>query len=268
MRCPNGSRKNKQGECITISVPNVKRCPNGTRKNKQGVCEPKEPKTEPKPVPKDTKPVAKVTKTKRCPNGTQKNKQGVCVPNTPDTPRTTYSRRFKQIVMSKNKMFQVHFDSPEQFTKYVNLSNAPKLDCGYQTLFALGLLNAKDAKKGAEEVNAKGTKGIHHNDIKMFLRTNFEFKPTETIISKKSWHAEKFLEDKLENNHATILLLQYEWGGHYVIAYKYKNKIYFFDSQRNKHIKVEDKTFFFYLKVKVEEEKIFKPIQCELPYKG
>ena len=52
------------------------RCPNGTRKNKQGVCVPKttlEPVKQPKP---DTPKV----KTKRCPNGTRKNKQGDCVP--------------------------------------------------------------------------------------------------------------------------------------------------------------------------------------------
>ena len=38
-RCPNGSRKNKQGDC----VPNGtyikrKRCPNGSQKNKTGDC--------------------------------------------------------------------------------------------------------------------------------------------------------------------------------------------------------------------------------------
>jgi len=53
------------------------RCPNGTRKNKQGVCMPKVEKTvTPKPVPKLATPV----KTKRCPNGTRKNKKGDCVP--------------------------------------------------------------------------------------------------------------------------------------------------------------------------------------------
>jgi hypothetical protein len=48
------------------------RCPNGTRKNKQGVCV---PKVSLKPVKQPT-PV----KAKRCPNGTRKNKQGDCVP--------------------------------------------------------------------------------------------------------------------------------------------------------------------------------------------
>ena len=51
------------------------RCPNGTRKNKDGDCIAKVAKVAPaKPIPK-----AKTPK-KRCPNGTRKNKQGVCVP--------------------------------------------------------------------------------------------------------------------------------------------------------------------------------------------
>jgi len=63
MRCPNGTRKNKQGDCIAKSVPKVakpsksatpkikaKRCPNGTRKNKQDDC-----------IAKDAKPAKKVT---------------------------------------------------------------------------------------------------------------------------------------------------------------------------------------------------------------
>jgi histone H3/H4 len=38
-RCPNGTRKNKQGDCVAKSTAATKkRCPNGTRKNKQGNC--------------------------------------------------------------------------------------------------------------------------------------------------------------------------------------------------------------------------------------
>jgi hypothetical protein len=38
MRCPNGSRKNKQGNCVSNKLRLRKRCPNGSRKNKQGNC--------------------------------------------------------------------------------------------------------------------------------------------------------------------------------------------------------------------------------------
>ena len=53
MRCPNGTRKNKQGDCVPKAA--TKRCPNGTRKNKQGDCVPKVPKTpQPQPQPPQT----------------------------------------------------------------------------------------------------------------------------------------------------------------------------------------------------------------------
>ena len=57
-----------------IQKPKQKRCPNGTRKNKQGDCV---AKTEPKKSSPEPKP-----KKKRCPNGTRKNKQGDCVAKT------------------------------------------------------------------------------------------------------------------------------------------------------------------------------------------
>lgn len=65
MRCPNGTRKNKQGVCIPKVVPKLatpkvkaKRCPNGTRKNKQGDCVAKDkPKTvTPKAIPNPVTP--------------------------------------------------------------------------------------------------------------------------------------------------------------------------------------------------------------------
>lgn len=47
-RCPNGSRKNKNGDCVKKGTKNVivqpnkkattKRCPKGSRKNKKGEC--------------------------------------------------------------------------------------------------------------------------------------------------------------------------------------------------------------------------------------
>lgn len=61
MRCPNGTRKNKEGNCIPKGLkPIPMRCPKGMRKYRNE-C-----------IPKGTK--------KRCPNGTKKNKNGDCVP--------------------------------------------------------------------------------------------------------------------------------------------------------------------------------------------
>jgi hypothetical protein len=259
MRCPNGTRKNKQGDCVKKTMTKlalkpgstkIKRCPNGTRKNKKGDCEP--------------------STSKRCPNGT-KNK-GDCVPKTEKmaTPRTKYSCHYfkKPIQMSKNELFQVGFDTPEQFKKYVNLSNSPKLDCGYQSLFALGLLEVEYAKKSAEEVNTKGKVGIYTNELITFFRLNFGFTSKESIQSYDSHDTKKFLQNHLENNSATILLLEFAKNGHYIVGYKWKNKVHFYDPQQNKHVKVNKKIKFTFFKVKVEGPKVFTPIQKSLPFVG
>ncbi len=58
-----------------------KKCPNGTRKNKEGICV--EKKTKQPKQPKQTKQTKKnytnQKKRAKCPNGSRKNKQGVCV---------------------------------------------------------------------------------------------------------------------------------------------------------------------------------------------
>jgi hypothetical protein len=251
MRCPNGTRKNKQGDCIPKApdkpVPDKpKRCPNGTRKNKQGDCIPKAP-----------------DKPKRCP-GTRK---GVCEPK--DTPRTQYACRFKKpIYLSERELFQIHFDTPDQFINYTNLSKAPKLDCGYQSLFALGLLEVDHAKKSAEEVNTKGKVGIFTNELKTFFRINFGFKPEETIEVYNRRFIKPFLENNLANNHATIILLHFAKNGHYIVAYKYKDVVHFYDPQLNRHRTVDEKTTFDYFKVTVDGPKLFQPIQKSLPFVG
>lgn len=229
------------------------RCPNGTRKNKQGVCEPKKPKPE----------------TKRCPNGTRKNKQGVCEPKIKATPRTQYACRFKKpTYLSQRELFQIHFDTPDQFKDYTNLSKAPKLDCGYQSLFALGLLEVEHAKKSAEEVNTKGKVGIYTDELKRFFRINFGFTPEETIEVYHRRFIKPFLKHNLANNHATIVLLELEKNGHYIVAYKYKDVVHFYDPQASKHRDVDEKTRFDYFKVTVNAPKLFQPIQKSLPYIG
>ena len=242
------------------------RCPNGTRKNKQGVCEPKD-KPKPSPVP-DLNPY----KPKRCPNGTRKNKQGVCEPKDQSkitaTPRTQYACRFKKpIYLSERELFQIHFDTPDQFTNYVNLSKAPKLDCGYQSLFALGLLEVEHAKKSAEEVNTKGKVGIYNKELMTFFRVNFGFTSKETIEVYNRHYIKLFLKHHLANNHATILLLQLK-SGHYIVAYKYKDVVHFYDPQASKHREVDEKTLFYYFKVTLDGPKLFQPIQKSLPFVG
>lgn len=166
------------------------------------------------------------------------------------------------------ELFQIHFDTPDQFKEYANLSKSPKLDCGYQSLFALGLLEVEHAKKSAEEVNTKGKVGIFTNELKTFFRVNFGFKPEENIYVYERRFIKIFLENNLANNHATMLLLNFEKNGHYIVAYKYKDVVHFYDPQKSKHRTVDEKTPFDYFKVKVNGPKLFQPIQKSLPYVG
>ena len=89
MRCPNGTRRNKQGVCVPkTKEPSPKQCPKGTREYK-GLCIPVRcpngtRKYKGECIPKGEKPV-KLAATTRCPKGSRK-KNGECVPTHPEKP--------------------------------------------------------------------------------------------------------------------------------------------------------------------------------------
>ena len=81
-----------------------KRCPKGTRRNKEGAC-----------VSKNES--AKKTRTKRCPNGTRRNKEGDCVAKTTSSPpksKTKTSPKSKTKTSPKSKT-----KTPPKSTKYI-----------------------------------------------------------------------------------------------------------------------------------------------------
>jgi hypothetical protein len=101
MRCPNGTRKNKDGVCVpkVAVAPSPKQCPKGTREYK-GVCIPVRcpngtRKYKGECVPKGEKPV-KLPTTSRCPKGSRKNKQGDCVPINPIQPTPIHHTPIEQ----------------------------------------------------------------------------------------------------------------------------------------------------------------------------
>ena len=67
-KCPNGTRKNKQGECVSIKEPSPLKSP--------------PPIKSPTPI-KSPSPIKNKTKKTRCPKGMRKNKQGVCIDTNP-----------------------------------------------------------------------------------------------------------------------------------------------------------------------------------------
>jgi hypothetical protein len=95
-----------------MSSNNKKRCPNGSRKNKQGIC---------------VKSKLEKTKKKRCPNGSRKNKQGVCIKSEKTVSKPTVYAKFYDISNKidpnyKNKEYVTmsKTDFHEKIKKYLN----------------------------------------------------------------------------------------------------------------------------------------------------
>jgi hypothetical protein len=232
------------------------------------------------------------------------------------TPRTVFAQTyFTKPVTLLNKyhsdktgrlMFQVSFNSPDQFTNYANLSKQPKIDCFYQSLFSIGLRDAEQSKRDSSEVNEKGEKGVHTYIQQDYLRKLFGLRAnqihevyTGELLNDKGLHDNKLttkaihttFTEKLSNNHATILLVFfYKWGkllnGHAMIAYKHKDKIYYFDPQQKgvkdyktvnsktlAHlIKYSGNTFiggFAYFEInELPEPREPQNLVCDIPYVG
>jgi len=182
----------------------------------------------------------------------------------PDTPRTNYSKahlRGKPILLLNRAkpieglepaiLFQTTFDGPEQFKDYVNLSGNPRVDCFFQSVFALGLRSSRLAKKNAEGVNTEG-KGVQYREMAKYLASSFgiphelvDVKVSKEIRNEKGLYDRKqanilikeFFNNYLENNHATIFGIDYPKGGdladsHVLVAYKNKGTLFFFDPQQ------------------------------------
>lgn len=261
------------------------RCPNGSRKDKNGICVSNSNKEGRKSVSIKKEPIHKKDR-KKCPNGTRKNKLGVCVSNNPTknniyekkssergTSRSNYVRRYFANNKSKihlldklndddnSVMFQVNYNDVSQFTNYENLHNKPKIDCFFQTIFSLGLRDVKIAKKDSININAYGKSGVSSDEIQSFIKNAFNLSSNEVveftyihldkyIIQRKKGKKfinrtiGKFLKSKLKEGYASVIFVErfYEdgrKGGHYIIAYKDNGDIYYFDPQKkSKNIKM------------------------------
>jgi superfamily II DNA helicase RecQ len=249
------------------------RCPNGSRKNKNGVCVINTTKV--KSTSKKRESISKIFKS-RCQKGYRKNKSGECVSNNTtkkrkmserETPRTSYANRyFKNNTTSihlldkleqtqDNVMFQVNYNDVSQFTNHVNLSHNPRIDCFFQSIFSLGLRDVKMAKHESTNININGKVGVDTDEIKLFIKNAFDLAPNEYvktdfyrlddyIIRRKK--SRDFLNKLITNNfrrrlkdgYASVIYVErlYNNGmrnGHFIIVYRHNNIIYYFDPQKN-----------------------------------
>ena len=176
------------------------------------------------------------------------------------SPRTTYRKLTKenQITMvgtsnpSKNNIFRIKIDNPiELFSNYRNLANPNRVgnDCGFQTLFALGLLDRNEALKGAKSVNIArnalnmtdvglnlGTVRKHICSIfglkETDLRTRFHYNP-DMINPISVDELVDFFAINLENNMATFVRIAWDTEiGHFIVVFKQNDLVQVFDPQR------------------------------------
>lgn len=293
-RCPNRSRRNKAGDCVDKIT--------GERVS-NSIARP----------PLFQEQIRKISSLEE--GEIFEERQTRSSSKTTATPRTAFMKKyFKQPVMLLNNykndayglLFQVSFSDPDQFTNYANLAANPRIDCFYQSLFSLGLREVERAKIDAADVNEKGTLGVYNNDIKKYLMSVFHLTKTQIvclqskpIVNSKGLPDNKeakkrindLFEEKLKNNHATIFTITFfkdgkELYGHAMVAYKYKNKVYYFDPQKKgiedeKKVKSETLshiikysgnnyiTKFSYFKIAgLPEPKVSTNLTCHIPYEG
>lgn len=139
-------------------------------------------------------------------------------------------------------LFQVNFSNEEQFINYLNLSeNETVNDCFFQSVYSIGLRDLNLAKLNSENIELNGIEGVDTKDVENYIKETFDLKGSVQgwfrNFEKSNWSQdvtievlEEWLQD-LNDNCATLLFLQLNDGGHFIIAYKYKNIIYYFDPQ-------------------------------------
>ena len=268
-RCPKGSRKDKNGNCVknvinepTVEIPKkretppkniTKRCPKGYRKNKLGDCIKQEISnnntTKKRKISSEKK---KISSEKKASSETK-------------TPRSIYAKRYfannKSTIHlldkfgdSKKVMVQVNYNDVEQFMNYRNLANRPQSDCFFQTIFSLGLRDVKMAKQDSMNANNTG-EGASVSEIIPYIKNVFNLSNAEKVSFKRISLAKEVLElntsrDKINNKivklltplikegyAAPIAIMRYnkrsgKRDGHSMIAYKYNNILHFFDPQK------------------------------------
>jgi len=258
----------------------------------------------------------------RCPKGTHRipAKIGKCVKTEKIKPKqnSKITDHFSITSSTKNKikllgniyhqnndgiLFQVSFSNKEQFTQYVGLSKTPpRVDCFYQTAFSLGLRSLNKLKKDVDKANFKAKEGVIPEDAAKFIACSFGLTDKNVELKKRGFaHSNETnrdtINDKMEtelvNNHATIICLGFvekdeegkdvKKSKHYIVAYKYNDKVFYFDPQRQ----IEDKNVLniiyepqtghqvfieelitFLVKNVTEHKLLLKKKNCKIPYYG
>ena len=148
---------------------------------------------------------------------------------------------------NKSDIFQVSINSEDQFKEYTKITTDTSIDCFIQCLFVLGLRDINEAEKDLIKLKS-ATVGTSWDEACNYLQHIFgiqqkiihEWLYLEFTDDDQSGFVKKAFDStmkKIDNGNATILTLRIlntdtkVWG-HYVVAYKIKKKVYYFDPQQ------------------------------------
>lgn len=183
--------------------------------------------------------ITRVTpKQKRCSKGTRRNKvSGDCV--SIYTPRTAYAKKYNKPVtlLGNTSLFQVSFDTPDQFNRYVQITTNTNVECFIQTLFSLRLRDLQSAKQDIERIKPYRN-GVLYSEAEKYFQSLFGLLETQIHHSKNGLiqFADTMFSLDLVNNHATIFTVEFQTGfsrwGHYMIAYKFNDQLHYYDPQK------------------------------------
>ena len=151
---------------------------------------------------------------------------------------------------NKDSIFQVSIHSEDQFKTYTSTRSCTGFDCFIQCLFVLGLRDITESRQDMIRIQSAtvGTSwceacnyfqqifGIEKNGI-IHIWSSIEFIDGD---SERGWveKAINYKMKKIDNGNATILTLRIRLNndttfGHYVVAYKIKEEIFYFDPQQD-----------------------------------
>jgi hypothetical protein len=151
-------------------------------------------------------------------------------------------------------LFQVNYTDVNQFLYYTNLHDMPRLDCLYQSLFALGIRDTRTSKKEAADVNKHGKIGVTNNEVEKFIKNAFGLKEGQvaTIFDTIPFtdfnsYIREFFQPNLKNGCATVFLIHVLEKKmsyfHYIICFRNgenEEDIFFFDPQKKRSNSTEN----------------------------
>jgi hypothetical protein len=185
---------------------------------------------------------------------------GLMQPNTPR--RKYYKTNFYNntpVILPNNRLFQISFGNPRQFTNYTQITSNILSECFIQTLFSLGLRNEKEGKKDVAKMKKKKSTGVAFVEAAKYFETIFGLMDGQIQYQEDTFNFSEYLPDMddffgewLENNYATIISLLFfnpqekKNFGHFMILYKFNDTLFYFDPQMNVHFQDLSHLVYYY----------------------